>query len=71
VINKGLASLFTGEDPPQEQCRCGSGWCPAHGSDHYSAETELLEVERRQTSLLQMHGTCGGTRLPRKKKRPE
>ncbi len=62
-----LAFLFTGEAPPQPTCRCGSGWCPTHGSDHYPDATELLEVERRQATL-EMRGTHGGRRVIRRRK---
>lgn len=63
----GIAFLFSGDIPQPETCRCGHGWCPAHGSDHYPDATELLEVERRQVTQ-EMHGTHGGRRVLRRKK---
>lgn len=55
--------LGQGNEAPV-QCLCGRGYCPAHGTYHFTDRTEQNEVERR---LATQHGTRGGQRVIRKR----
>lgn len=35
--------LFADETP----CRCGQGWCPAHGTFHFAAAVEAVDEQHR------------------------
>ena len=58
-----MHSLTVFNAPPLNvrTCRCGSGWCPLHGTDHLSDDAELLADE-----LLKDNSRKAATRVVRR-----